>query len=61
MKWPPLCEMSAMLVVGLGEAVDQEEIAAIATDLSFIYNVTSVETVNGVAQSINNMTCHVCK
>ncbi|KAI0239671.1 hypothetical protein LSAT2_009633 [Lamellibrachia satsuma] len=48
-----------IFVVGLGEAVDQEEIAAIATDPSFIYDVTSFDTVNGVAQSINNMTCHV--
>ena len=61
MKWPPMCEMSAMLVVGIGEAVDQEEIAAIATDPSFIYDVISFETVNGVTQFINDMTCSVCK
>jgi len=49
------------LFVGVGKEIDPEEIAGIASDPDFVYNVTGFEALSGVTQQIINMTCEVCK
>ncbi len=48
-------------VAGIGAEVYQVEIDGIATDPSFVYEVSGFEALHNVTQTIINMTCKVCK
>ncbi|KAI0239670.1 hypothetical protein LSAT2_009632, partial [Lamellibrachia satsuma] len=48
-----------IFAIGVGDEIDPVEIAGIASDPSFVYNVTGFEALGGVTESIINMTCQV--